>query len=73
MTMAEYKAGDIVRIKVGPFASFAGRVETISPEAERLTVAVTIFGRSTPVELSYDEVEKGDFGGDPGTHFFSNN
>jgi len=53
-----YKTGEQVRIKAGPFASFAGRLEEISEETGTLKVAVDIFARTTPVELTLAEVEK---------------
>ena len=47
-----------VRIKDGPFADFNGVVEDVQNERERLTVSVMVFGRSTPVELDFEQVEK---------------
>lgn len=49
--------GDSVRIVDGPFTDFTGTVEEIYQERDRLKVMVTVFGRSTPVELSYFQVE----------------
>src|SRR3712207_4317687 len=53
-----YTIGEVVRIKSGPFASFTGKVEEINEEKTTLKVTVTIFGRSTPVELNFLDVEK---------------
>lgn len=54
----EYHKGDRVKIKQGPFENIDGVVEDVNPEKGTLDVAVTIFGRSTPVSLGFWEVER---------------
>jgi transcriptional antiterminator NusG len=54
----EWQVGETVRIKEGPFTDFNGNVEDVNYDKSKVRVAVTIFGRATPVELDFAQVEK---------------
>jgi transcriptional antiterminator NusG len=53
-----FEAGDKVRVVEGPFANFSATVEEVKPDKQKVKVLVSIFGRSTPVELDFTQVEK---------------
>ena len=53
-----FEAGDTVRVVEGPFANFSATVEEVKPDKQKVKVLVSIFGRATPVELDFTQVEK---------------
>jgi transcriptional antiterminator NusG len=55
---ADFEIGETVKVIAGPLSDFSGEIAEISPEQGRLKVLVSIFGRETPAELSFDQVKK---------------
>jgi transcriptional antiterminator NusG len=54
----DFTAGEMVKIKDGPFENFDGKIESIDADHGKLRLSVSIFGRSTPVEVGYWQVER---------------
>ncbi len=54
----QWEVGEVVRVKEGPFTDFNGEIEEVNYDKSKVRVAVTIFGRATPVELDFHQVEK---------------
>jgi len=53
-----WEKGQVVRVTAGPFADFTGKIEDVQEQREKLRVLISIFGRDTPVELDFNQVEK---------------
>ncbi len=53
-----FEPGDHVRVTEGAFANYTGTIEEVNPEKHKVRVLISIFGRATPVELEYSQVEK---------------
>lgn len=53
-----YEKGETVKVTEGPFANFSGVIEDVNPDKAKVQVMVTIFGRTTPIELDFNQVEK---------------
>jgi transcriptional antiterminator NusG len=54
----EFRVGDVVKITTGPFETFEGEIDSIDEATGKISVLIEIFGRPTPVELEYHEVER---------------
>lgn len=55
---AIWEKGQVVRVTAGPFADFTGKIEDVNDQREKLRVLISLFGRDTPVELDFNQVEK---------------
>ncbi len=53
-----FQKGDVIRVIEGPFVDYTGRIEEVNPDREKLKVMISIFGRDTPVELEFTQVER---------------
>jgi transcription termination/antitermination protein NusG len=58
VVVVKFEKGEVVRVTSGPFTEFTGKIEEVQPDKEKLKVLISIFGRDTPVELDFQQVEK---------------
>jgi transcription termination/antitermination protein NusG len=56
--VVKFEKGEVVRVTAGPFTEFTGKIEEVNLDKEKLKVLISIFGRDTPVELDFQQVEK---------------
>jgi transcriptional antiterminator NusG len=56
--VVKFEKGEVVRVTSGPFTEFTGKIEEVNADKEKLKVLISIFGRDTPVELDFQQVEK---------------
>jgi transcription termination/antitermination protein NusG len=54
----EWKKGEVIRVTTGPFADFNGTIEEVTTEKQKVKVLISIFGRDTPVELDFNQIER---------------
>jgi transcriptional antiterminator NusG len=53
-----WQKGEVVRVTAGPFAEFTGSIEEVNADKEKVKVLISIFGRDTPVELDFNQIER---------------
>ena len=58
VVVVKFEKGEVVRVTAGPFTEFTGKIEEVQAEKEKVRVLISIFGRDTPVELDFQQVEK---------------
>ena len=58
VVVVKFEKGEVVRVTAGPFTEFTGKIEEVQPDKEKVKVLISIFGRDTPVELDFQQVEK---------------
>jgi len=54
----KWSKGDVIRVTTGPFADFNGSIEEVNPDKQKVKVLISIFGRDTPVELDFNQIER---------------